>query len=231
MSKTDGQQPVTCDQWPKNPEHHLHVCDVKFEWVVVIRTGPYTCTHICMHMHNWLTHMHIYMHMIHMHVHMHNWLTYMHMHIHNWLTHMHMHDTCIIDWHTHMHNWLTHMHMHMYTQMHSHMQINCCTHTHAHAWTDTNWFTHIHKHMHSHMHNDWCTFHGTILSVHWALQITSEKLAILDCNCFIKSTTNWYPEASKEPFYCILWILNKFTQLAANFTNETLFNIFKTHLW
>ena len=73
--------------------------------------------------------------------------------------------------------------------------------------------------------------HGTLMSVHWASQITSEKLAILDCNCFIKSTTNWYSEASKEPFYCILWILSKFTQLAANFTNETLFNIFKTHLW
>ena len=25
---------------------------------------------------------------------------------------------------------------------------------------------------------------------------------------------NWYPEASKEPFYCILQILSKFTQLA-----------------
>ena len=73
--------------------------------------------------------------------------------------------------------------------------------------------------------------HGTLMSMHWASQITSEKLAILDCNCFIKSTTNWYPEASKEPFYCILWILSNFTQLAANFTYETLFNIFKTHLW
>ena len=70
---------------------------------------------------------------------------------------------------------------------------------------------------------------GTIMSVHWALQITIEKLAILDLNRFIKSTMNWYPEASKEPFYCILWILRKFTQLAANFTNETLFNMFKTH--
>ena len=32
--------------------------------------------------------------------------------------------------------------------------------------------------------------HGTLMSVHRALQITSEKLAILDCNHFIKSTTN-----------------------------------------
>ena len=54
------------------------------------------------------------------------------------------------------------------------------------------------------------------MSVHRASQITSEKLAILDCNHFIKSTVNWYPEASKELFYCILQILSKFTQLAAN---------------
>ena len=45
---------------------------------------------------------------------------------------------------------------------------------------------------------------GNLMSVHWASQITSEKLAILDRNRFIKSTTNWYPEVSKEPFYCIL---------------------------
>ena len=66
----------------------------------------------------------------------------------------------------------------------------------------------------------WCPTLGTnlccsiLMSMHRASQITSEKLAILDCNHFIKSTTNWYPEASKEPFYCILWILSKFTQLA-----------------
>ena len=54
-------------------------------------------------------------------------------------------------------------------------------------------------------------------------KLTSEKLAILDCNHFIESTTNWYPEASKEPFYCILQILNKFTQLAANLQNRTIF--------
>ena len=29
-----------------------------------------------------------------------------------------------------------------------------------------------------------------LMSMHRALQITSEKLAILDCNCFIKSTMN-----------------------------------------
>ena len=66
----------------------------------------------------------------------------------------------------------------------------------------------------------WCPIlgaslcHSILMSVHWASQITSEKQAILDCNCFIKSTTNWYPEVSKEPFYCILQILSKFTQLA-----------------
>ena len=91
----------------------------------------------------------------------------------------------------------------------------------------TNKHTHTHTHTHTHMH----TCCSTLTSVHWASQITSEKLAVLDCNHFIKSTMNWYPEASKEPFYCILWIVSKFTQLAANFTNETLFNIFKTHLW
>ena len=32
--------------------------------------------------------------------------------------------------------------------------------------------------------------HGILMSVHGALQITSEKLAILDCNHFIKSTMN-----------------------------------------
>ena len=32
--------------------------------------------------------------------------------------------------------------------------------------------------------------HGTLMSMHWASQIASEKLAILDCNHFIKSTTN-----------------------------------------
>ena len=46
--------------------------------------------------------------------------------------------------------------------------------------------------------------HGNLVIMHWASQITSEKLAILDCNRLIKSTTNWYPEASKEPFYCIV---------------------------
>ena len=46
------------------------------------------------------------------------------------------------------------------------------------------------------------------------VQFTSEKLAFLDCNHFIKATMNLYPEASKEPFYCILQILSKFTQLA-----------------
>ena len=56
--------------------------------------------------------------------------------------------------------------------------------------------------------------HKNVMSVHRALRFTSEKLAILDCNHFIKSTMNWYPEASKEPFYCILQILSKFTQLA-----------------
>ena len=33
--------------------------------------------------------------------------------------------------------------------------------------------------------------HGNLMSVHCrASQITSEKLAIVDCNCFIKSTMN-----------------------------------------
>ena len=80
--------------------------------------------------------------------------------------------------------------------------------THTQTWTHTNKKT--------------CG--GTLMSMHWASQITSEKLAILDCNCFIKSTTNWYPEASKERFYCILQILSKFTQLAAN-------SQIRLHLW
>ena len=32
--------------------------------------------------------------------------------------------------------------------------------------------------------------HGILMSMHRASQITSEKLATLDCNCFIKSTMN-----------------------------------------
>ena len=35
-----------------------------------------------------------------------------------------------------------------------------------------------------------CMCHGILMSMHRALQITSEKLAILDCNRFIKSTMN-----------------------------------------
>ena len=37
---------------------------------------------------------------------------------------------------------------------------------------------------------DACICCSTLMSMHWASQITSEKLAILDCNHFIKSTTN-----------------------------------------
>ena len=61
-----------------------------------------------------------------------------------------------------------------------------------------------------------CVCRGILKSMHRASQITSVKLAILNCNCFIKSTMNWYPEVSKESFYCILQIISKFTQLAAN---------------
>ena len=35
-----------------------------------------------------------------------------------------------------------------------------------------------------------CMCHGILMSMHWALQITSEKLAILDCNHFIKPKMN-----------------------------------------
>ena len=40
------------------------------------------------------------------------------------------------------------------------------------------------------VHVSVCICHSTLMSVHWVSQITSEKLAILDCNHFIKSTTN-----------------------------------------
>ena len=102
-------------------------------------------------------------------------------------------------------------------------------HIHVIYWPHAQCHTHMHTYMHLINHTHTATPTSThmccrdVMSVHRVLQFTSEKLAILDCNHFIKSTMNWYPEASKEPFYCILQILSKFTQLAANFTNKTIF--------
>ena len=73
---------------------------------------------------------------------------------------------------------------------------------------NSSWNNSLPQHTHTH------TCHSILMSMHRESQITSEKLAILDCNHFIKSTMNWYPEVSKEPFYCILQILSKFSQLA-----------------
>ena len=83
--------------------------------------------------------------------------------------------------------------IHALYQPHTHSATPTCTHTCTSSTTHT-----VLHHLHTYM----C--HGTLMSVHWASQITSDKLAILDCNRFIKSTTNWYPKASKEPFYCIV---------------------------
>ena len=72
-------------------------------------------------------------------------------------------------------------HTHKYTQTHAHTQTQI-------PFLD---FTLFGIHAKDIWHTtDLHMCHGTLMFMHWASQITSEKLAILDCNHFIRSTTN-----------------------------------------